>query len=62
MNTDSKSEDSHDFEQKNENHDEHHITRLDPESDFVNPKVMENWVDDILKDAEILGLERKFFK
>lgn len=42
--------------------DENKITNLDPESDFTNPKIMETWVDNILKDAEVMGMEHKFMK
>ena len=42
--------------------DENKITSLDPESDFTNPKIMETWVDNILKDAEVMGMEHKFMK
>lgn len=35
---------------------------LDPNSDLENPKVMEIWVDEILKDAEITEIDCKFLK
>ena len=38
------------------------ITAFDPQSDISNPKIMEIWVDNILRDAEVVGLEHKFFK
>jgi hypothetical protein len=35
---------------------------LDPKGDISNPKLMEIWVDSILRDAEIIGMKQKFFK
>lgn len=38
------------------------ITGLDPKNNINNPKIMEIWIDDILRDAEVIGMQHKFFK